>query len=59
MTTLTTIGLDLAEMVFQVHGVDAARKVVVARKLRCKGIRQAAAVSGRHGRLRQCALLGA
>jgi transposase len=36
MTTITTIGLDLAKKVFQVHGVDAEGKVVVARKLRRK-----------------------
>lgn len=29
----TTIGLDLAKNVFQVHGIDAAGKVVVRRKL--------------------------
>lgn len=30
----TTIGIDLAKSVFQVHGVDAAGKVVIARQLR-------------------------
>ena len=30
----TTIGLDLAKMVFQVHGVDSSGKVVVSRRLR-------------------------
>jgi hypothetical protein len=34
MRTSTTIGLDLAKKAFQVHGVDAEDKVVVARKLR-------------------------
>jgi transposase len=38
MTTITTIGLDLAKKVFQVHGVDAEDKVVVARKLRRKEV---------------------
>src|SRR5262245_6544300 len=38
MTTITTIGLDLAKNVFQVHGVDAEGKVVVARKLRRKEV---------------------
>jgi transposase len=38
MTAITTIGLDLAKKVFQVHGVDAAGKVVVARKLRRKEV---------------------
>jgi len=31
---VTTIGLDLAKHVFQVHGIDAAEKVVVRRQLR-------------------------
>jgi transposase len=30
---VTTIGLDIAKSVFQVHGVDAAGEVVVRRKL--------------------------
>jgi len=31
---ITTIGFDLAKNVFQVHGVDAAEKVVVRKQLR-------------------------
>jgi hypothetical protein len=31
---ITTIGLDLAKRVFQVHGVDAAGKVVIRKALR-------------------------
>ena len=31
MPTITTVGLDLAKKVFQVHGVDAEGRVVVAR----------------------------
>jgi transposase len=31
---VTTIGLDLAKHVFQIHGIDAAEKVVVRRPLR-------------------------
>jgi transposase len=31
---ITTIGLDLAKSVFQVHGVDAAGQIVVRKKLR-------------------------
>jgi transposase len=31
---ITTIGLDLAKNVFQVHGIDAAEKVVVRKQLR-------------------------
>jgi len=38
MPTITTIGLDLAKKVFQVHGVDAEGEVVVARKLRRKEV---------------------
>ena len=30
---ITTIGLDIAENVFQVHGIDAAEKVVVRKRL--------------------------
>ena len=29
MQTITTIGLDIAKSVFQVHGVDAAGQVVI------------------------------
>jgi transposase len=32
MQTVTTIGLDIAKSVFQVHGVDAAGQVVVRRQ---------------------------
>lgn len=38
MTSITTIGLDLAKNVFQVHGVDAEGKVVVARQLKRKEV---------------------
>jgi transposase len=31
---ITTIGLDIAKHVFQVHGIDAGEKVVVRRALR-------------------------
>jgi transposase len=34
METITTIGLDIAKSVFQVHGVDAAGQVVMRRQLR-------------------------
>lgn len=33
MGIATTIGLDIAKSVFQVHGVDAAGEVVIRRKL--------------------------
>ena len=58
---VTTIGLDIAKNVFQVHGIDASEKVVVRKQLR-RGLRQAL-VSGRlqlrrhhqHRRLRPAA----
>jgi hypothetical protein len=34
MQTVTTIGLDIAKSVFQVHGVDAAGRVVIRRQLK-------------------------
>ena len=33
MQTITTIGLDIAKSVFQVHGVDAGGQVVIRRQL--------------------------
>ena len=33
MQTVTTIGLDIAKSVFQVHGIDAEGKVVIRRQL--------------------------
>ena len=36
MQAITTIGLDIAKFVFQVHGVDAAGNVVVRRQLKCR-----------------------
>ena len=34
MQTVTTIGLDIAKSVFQVHGVDATGQVVIRRQLK-------------------------
>jgi hypothetical protein len=34
MQTVTTIGLDIAKSVFQIHGVDAAANVIVRRELK-------------------------
>jgi transposase len=34
MQTVTTVGLDIAQSVFQVHGVDATGQVVIRRQLR-------------------------
>ena len=35
---ISTIGVDLAKNVFQVHGVDSAGKVVITRQLRRKQV---------------------
>ena len=34
MQAVTTIGLDIAKSVFQVHGLDAAGKVIIRRQLK-------------------------
>jgi transposase len=34
MQTITTIGLDIAKSVFQVHGVDAGGQVIFRRQLK-------------------------
>src|SRR5260370_4463111 len=34
MQTITTIGLDIAKSVFQVHGVDAGGQVIIRRQLK-------------------------
>ena len=58
---ITTIGLDIAKNVFQVHGIDAAEKVIV-RKQPARpnaGVLQgAAALPCGHGSLRDVPLLG-
>jgi transposase len=51
MSKITTIGLDLAKNVFQVHGIDALGRVVVRRQLRRRQVlpffeRQAPCVVG-------------
>ena len=60
---ITTIGLDIAKNVFQVHGIDADEKVVVRKQLRRSQVlaffKASAAVPDRHGGLRHGALLGA
>ena len=48
----TTIGIDIAKSVFQVHGVDAAGKVTLTKKLRrAEVIRFFEAIPGRGGDL--------
>ena len=34
MQTIMTIGLDIAKLVFQVHGIDAGGQVVIRRQLK-------------------------
>jgi transposase len=34
MQTVTTVGLDIAKSVFQVHGVDTAGQVAIRRQLK-------------------------
>ena len=38
MQTITTIGLDIAKSVFQVHGVDAGEQVIVRRQLKRRAV---------------------
>ena len=38
MQAVTTIGLDIAKSVFQVHGVDAAGQVLIGRQLKRRAI---------------------
>ena len=49
MGQVTTIGLDIAKSVFQVHGVDATGEVVLRRRLTRRAVgavfREAGAVS--------------
>jgi transposase len=40
MQTVTTIGLDIAKSVFQVHGVDASGQVVIRRQLKRRYVSQ-------------------
>ena len=59
---ITTIGLDIAKNVFQVHGIDATEKVVVRRQLRRSQVlaffKPFGAVPYRPGSLRYRPLLG-
>ena len=59
---ITTIGLDIAKNVFQVHGIDAAEKVVVRKQLRRGQVlaffKALPRLPGRHGSLRDIPLLG-
>jgi transposase len=57
---ISTIGVDLSKNVFQVHGVDAAGKVLITRRLqRLGGLAFFAKLPPhRYGGLRHITLLG-
>ena len=61
MQMITTIGLDIAKSVFQVHGVDAAGQVVVRRQLKRRYVlaffQKVTAMPDWHRSLRVIALL--
>ena len=61
MQTVTTIGLDIAKSVFQVHGVDAGGQVIIRRQLKRRYVlaffQKLPPVSGRHRSLRVLAPL--
>ena len=38
MGAVTTIGLDIAKSVFQLHGIDAAGQVVIRRQLKRRSV---------------------
>jgi transposase len=56
MQTITTIGLDIAKSVFQVHGIDAGGQVIVRRQLKRRFypgfLSEAATMPGWHRGLR-------
>jgi hypothetical protein len=57
---ITTIGLDIAKNMFQIHGIGAAEKVITRKQLR-RGysvLRSSGAVPDRHGGLCHVASLG-
>jgi transposase len=60
---VTTIGLDIAKNVFQVHGIDAAEKVVVRKQFRRSQVleffKALPRVPYRHGGMRHGPSLGA
>jgi hypothetical protein len=61
MQAVTTIGLDIAKSVFQVHGIDAGGQVVIRRQLKRSYVLaflpEAAAMPGRDRSLRLVASL--
>jgi hypothetical protein len=58
---ISTIGIDLSKNVFQVHGVDAAGKVLITRRLQRLGVLaflRSYHHAHRYGGLRHITLLG-
>jgi hypothetical protein len=58
MQAVTTIGLDIAKSVFQVHGVDAAGNVIVRRLRRHSSIADGLPLSGEGGRVADITPMG-
>ena len=60
MSEITTIGLDLAKNIFQVHGIDETGTAVVVKRLRRSYwfFYRPPTMSGRHGSLRDGTSLG-
>src|SRR4051794_19715877 len=56
---ITTLGLDLAKNVFQVHGISSTGEVVLRRALRRAQVIPFSATSHGHGSLRDQPSLGA
>jgi transposase len=52
MQTVTTIGLDIAKSVFQVHGVDAGGQVVIDQNRTFTGLSPSKAMFWAHRNLR-------
>ena len=61
MQAITTLGLDIAKSVFQVHDVDAAGNVIIRRQLKRRYVlaffEEAATVPDRHRSVRLVASL--
>ena len=59
---ITTLGIDLAKQVFQLHGVDAREHAVLSRRVKRGQVGgdggESAALCDRDGGLRECASLG-
>jgi transposase len=56
MQAITTVGLDIAKSVFQVHGVDAAGKVIIRRQLKRRHVLPSRLITLRIGRLQKMRL---